>query len=90
MLERRGHVKRKLVSLVVDSSLPPPRGTEVFGAEGAAWGIVTSSAVSSMEGRSVALAMVKRAHAEVGTQLTVAGAPATVVTPSATATAAAG
>lgn len=90
MLERRGHVKRKLVSLVVDAASPPPRGTEVFSAEGAPMGVVTSSAVSSAEGRSVALAMVKRSHTEVGTQLAVGGAPATVAAPSATATAAAG
>ncbi|MGA2448167.1 MAG: glycine cleavage T C-terminal barrel domain-containing protein [Polyangiaceae bacterium] len=77
-LERRGHVKRKLVRIVVDAAPPPPRGAAVFDAEGKASGEVTCAVLATDPGRSVALAMVKRAHAEPGTRLLVVGCPAEV------------
>jgi hypothetical protein len=78
MLEMRGHVKRKLVALVLDGALPD-RGAPVTDAGGAAAGEVTSSALSPATGKPVALAMLKRAYTEPGTRLLVAGANALVV-----------
>ncbi len=78
MLEMRGHVKKKLASIVMDGA-PPARGSDVADATGAKVGDVTSSIASPLLGRSVALAMVKRASAEVGTSLTILGRHATVV-----------
>jgi folate-binding protein YgfZ len=78
MLEMRGHVKRRLVGLKVASDLPPPRGAEVLGPNGEAVGTVTSAAIVPSAGGPVALAMVKRAHAEPGTELRVVGVTATV------------
>jgi hypothetical protein len=79
MLEMRGHVKRKLAALVLDATVTPERGAAVVDAGGAAAGEVTSSAMSPTLGKPVALAMVKRAYVEPGTQLVVAGANALVV-----------
>lgn len=79
MLERRGHVKRKLVPIVVDATPPPPRGTAVFDQEGRTSGEITGSVLAPEQGRSVALAMVKRALAEPGTRLVVVGRPAEVM-----------
>jgi folate-binding protein YgfZ len=78
MLEMRGHVKKKLASIVLDGA-PPARGSDVADASGAKVGDVTSSIESPLLGRSVALAMVKRASAEAGTSLTIDGRAATVV-----------
>jgi tRNA-modifying protein YgfZ len=78
MLEMRGHVKKKLASVVLDGD-PPARGADVADASGAKVGGVTSSIASPLLGRSVALAMVKRASAEVGTALSIGGHEATVV-----------
>jgi hypothetical protein len=78
MLEMRGHVKKKLASVVLDGD-PPARGADVADASGAKVGDVTSSIASPLLGRSVALAMVKRAAAEVGTSLTIGGRDAIVV-----------
>jgi tRNA-modifying protein YgfZ len=79
MLEKRGHVKRHLVTLRVASDLPPPRGAAVSDANGEAVGTVTSAAIVPTAGGPVAMAMVKRAKSEAGTELSVAGARATVV-----------
>jgi folate-binding protein YgfZ len=79
MLEKRGHVKRRLVPLVVDAAEAPPRGAPVTDESGAATGEVTSAARSPTLGKPVALAMVKRAHAVPGQNVLVAGAPARVV-----------
>jgi hypothetical protein len=84
MIERRGHVKRRLVPVVIDASSPPPRGTSVFDAQGTLCGAVTSSAGIRADERSIALAMVKRAYAEPGTRLVIVGASAAVVAPSIT------
>jgi folate-binding protein YgfZ len=79
MLELRGHVKRKLVSLVVDSTEPPARGAAVTDEAGGAAGEVTSAGASPTLGRTVALAMVKRALAQPGTDVRVGGAHGEVV-----------
>jgi folate-binding protein YgfZ len=79
MLEMRGHVKRKLVPLVLDAGAAPDRGASVTDAAGAAVGEVTSAASSPTLGRAVALALIKRAHTEPGTRLVVGGHSAEVV-----------
>jgi hypothetical protein len=84
MLERRGHVKRRLVPIVIDAGPPPPRGTLVFDAQGTLCGAVTSSASLRAADRSIALAMVKRAHSEPGTRLVIAGTTAAVAAPAIT------
>jgi folate-binding protein YgfZ len=74
MLELRGHVKRKLVLLLVDgdgdraATDVPARGTPVTDDGGAPLGEVTSAARSAGEGeeRVLALAMVKYAKAKEG------------------------
>jgi hypothetical protein len=79
MLEMRGHVKRKLVPVVLEASDPPPRGAEVKDEAGAPVGEITSAAASPTLGKAVALAMVKRALSEPGKGLEVAGARGEVV-----------
>jgi folate-binding protein YgfZ len=79
MLEMRGHVKRKLVSIVLDGTAPPPNGAAVADESGAPIGEVTSAVLSPTLGVPVGLAMVKRAHAVVGAQVVVEGAHAKVV-----------
>ncbi len=88
MLEMRGHVKRKLVSIVLDDDgqaghegggEPPARGAPVTDEGGTAVGEVTSLAASPTLGKPVGLAMVKRALAEPGSRLVVAGKRAKVV-----------
>jgi folate-binding protein YgfZ len=78
----RGHVNRHLRGLVVDGAAVPPAGATVLDA-GAEIGRVTSGAWSPGRGRPVALAFVRRQHAEPGTAVTVrwdGGAAAAVVT----------
>jgi len=79
MLELRGHVKRKLAALVLDAAQPPARGEAVTDDAGAAVGEVTSAARSPTLGKAVALAMVKRAHAQAGQGVHVGAARAEVV-----------
>jgi folate-binding protein YgfZ len=79
MLELRGHVKRKLASVVFEGGEPPARGAAVTDEAGAPVGEVTSAAASPMLGKAVALAMVKRAFAEAGKHVLVGGARAEVV-----------
>ena len=79
MLELRGHVKRKLAALVVDAGEAPSRGAEVTDAGGAVLGEITSAARSPTPGKSVALAMIKRAQAVAGQDVIVGGAHAAVV-----------
>jgi tRNA-modifying protein YgfZ len=78
MLEMRGHVKRKLVSLVFDGAAPT-KGAAVSDETGAAVGEVTSAALSPTLGVSVGLAMVKRAQAVPGARVMVGGTIAKVV-----------
>jgi folate-binding protein YgfZ len=79
MLEMRGHVKRKLVSIVLDGTDAPASGAPVADESGAAVGEVTSAAFSPTLGVPIALAMVKRAQAVAGAQVVVAGTHAKVV-----------
>ena len=79
MLEKRGHVKRKLVPLVLEAAEAPPVGAPVTDEAGVAAGEVTSAAISPTLGKVVALAMVKRAHAAPGQRVLVGGTVAQVV-----------
>jgi folate-binding protein YgfZ len=64
MLEMRGHVKRKLVPLVLEAGDVPAKGASVTTTAGEAVGEVTSAVRSPTLGVPVALAMVKFAHAK--------------------------
>jgi folate-binding protein YgfZ len=80
MLQMRGHVKRKLVALVIDGEEVPPRAAPVVAVLGGpSVGDVTSASFSPTLGKTVALAMVKYAFAELGRTLRVGAAPAQVV-----------
>jgi folate-binding protein YgfZ len=70
MLENRGHVKRKLVPLDVDGTLPLEKGEAVTTVDGVAVGDVKSSLVGP-SGRPVAIAMLKWAQSSPGTELKV-------------------
>jgi folate-binding protein YgfZ len=77
----RGHVNRHLRGLVLDGDAVPPAGSEVVAGE-AVIGAVTSATRSLGLGRPIALALVRRSHAEPGTGVGVrvdgAVVPATV------------
>jgi folate-binding protein YgfZ len=77
MLEMRGHVKRRLVSLSLEGGEVPASHAAVLDAEGANVGEVTSAARVA-EGEVRALAMVKQALGAKGTMLSVGGRPAQV------------
>src|SRR4029453_19259936 len=66
----RGHVNRMLCGLVLDGRDVPPAGAEVV-LDDAAIGKVTSAVWSVGLERPIALAFVRRQHAEVGTHLSV-------------------
>jgi folate-binding protein YgfZ len=78
----QGHVNNRLCGLVFDDGVPPPRAATVW-RDDKRVGAVTSAATSPRLGRAVALAIVHRTAAEVGTELAVDAAgvrrPATVV-----------
>jgi folate-binding protein YgfZ len=78
MLEMRGHVKRKLVSLTVQGSDAPAPHTPVEDGKGATIGEVTSAA-RAPEGELRALGMVKYAFIASGTEVVVGGQTARVV-----------
>ena len=79
MLEMRGHVKRKLVPVVLDGEALPLRGAPVNDEAGVAVGEVTSAAWSPTLGVPVGLVMVKRAQAAAGARVVIGGAHAKVV-----------
>jgi len=79
MLQMRGHVKRKLAAVVLDGAEAPRAGAAVTDEAGAAVGEVTSAAPSPTLGKTVALAMIKRAQAEPGKGVLVGGARGEVV-----------
>ncbi len=79
MLEMRGHVKRKLVPLVFESSVPPERQSVVTDEGGAVVGEVTSAALSPTLGTAVGLAMLKRPNADPAAVVLVRGTRAKVV-----------
>lgn len=68
----RGHVNRHLRGLLLDGAEVPEAGAEVW-ADGAAVGRVTSAASSPARGRGIALAFVRRQHAEPGTRVEIRG-----------------
>jgi folate-binding protein YgfZ len=73
----QGGIKRRLCGLSLKSDFPPRRGAEVvLGSE--AVGRITSSAWSPSLGRFLALAMLRRAAWEPGTQVLVEGIPANI------------
>jgi folate-binding protein YgfZ len=78
MLEMRGHVKKKLVSLAVEGGEVPRAHAPVVDANGASIGEVTS-AVHGADGSVRALAMVKYAFIASGTAVVVEGHAARVV-----------
>jgi len=79
MLQMRGHVKRRLASLVLGGETVPAHGLKVQDQNGAEVGEITSAAVSPTLGKPVALAMVKHALSAPGQVLMVDGKPAEVV-----------
>jgi folate-binding protein YgfZ len=80
MLEMRGQVRRKLAALVFDGPGElPSRGAIAADESGQAVGEVTSSVYSPTLGVPVGFAMLRRASAEPGASVVVAGARAQVV-----------
>jgi folate-binding protein YgfZ len=69
MLEMRGHVKRKIVSLVVSGHDVPRKGDAVVTDTGESVGEITSAAASPTLGVPIALAMVKFSAAKEGALL---------------------
>jgi folate-binding protein YgfZ len=78
-LRDRGHANRFVVGLDLGETPVPEAGAEVRAGD-AVVGSITSAVRSPTLGRSIAMAMVKRAHVEPGTVLSVGGAPARVAT----------
>ncbi len=66
----RGHVNRMLRGLELEGDAVPPRGARVVADDGDV-GHVTSAAWSFGAKRPIALAMVRRQHADAGTRVTV-------------------
>jgi len=73
----RGHVNRTLRGLTLEGDQVPPQGAEVL-LDDAAIGKVTSGAWSYGLSRPIALAFVRRQHAEPGTRVSVRFGGATV------------
>jgi folate-binding protein YgfZ len=69
MLELRGHVKRKLVSFVVEGEGAPASGETVTDGDGVEIGKVSSAVPSPTLGHTVGIAMIKLAHTAPGTEL---------------------
>jgi hypothetical protein len=79
MLQMRGHVKKKLVPILVQGPADVPPGTEIVLGDGSPVGSITSRAPSP-EGRDVvALGYVKYKYAASGTELSVQGRSARVL-----------
>lgn len=76
MLEVRGHVKKKLVQLLVEGDQEIPAAAEITAPDGAVVGAVTSSGVRTQ--RAIALGYVKYKFIAPGTELHVAGRAARV------------
>ncbi len=73
----RGHVNRHLRGLVLEGGAAPAAGSEVVAGD-TVIGAVTSATRSFGLGRPIALAMVRRTHAEPGTAVAVRAGGATV------------
>lgn len=76
----RGHVNRLLRGLVLDGESVPERGARVFASDAVDSGYVTSATASFGLKRPIALAFVRRQHAEPGTAVRVATADGVTVT----------
>lgn len=76
MLEKRGHVKKRLVRLVVEGEQAVPAGTPVTTPDGDEVGKVTSSIHA--DGKTWAMGLVRYKQTLSGTELKVGEAPATV------------
>ena len=81
MLELRGHVRRHLVSLVLEAGDPPPRGSPVINEAGEPLGEITSAARSPSPGVPSCMAMLRRASAQPGQSVRVGGLAGRVVVP---------
>lgn len=73
----RGHVNRRFCGLVLEGDTVPPRGAGVV-VDGADVGKVTSATWSFGLSRPIALAFVRRQHAEAGTAVTVRAGERTI------------
>jgi folate-binding protein YgfZ len=73
----RGHVNRLLVGLVLEGALAPERGSVVLAGD-AEIGRVTSATNSFGLGRPIALAFVRRQHADAGAAVTVRAGDRTI------------
>jgi hypothetical protein len=76
MLEKRGHVSKRLVRLVIDEEIDLASGSEIATTDGKIVGSITSA--TRANGKTWALGMVRYKHTESGTELSVAGQPARV------------
>jgi len=76
MLQKRGHVSKRLVRLMFDSPVALEPEAEVLNAEGKSVGAVTS--VVHTDERTMAMAMVRYKQTQSGTELTASGHAATV------------
>jgi folate-binding protein YgfZ len=76
MLEKRGHVKKRLVRLVLDDAVEIESGAAIQTPEGEAVGTVTSAIAG--EGDTYAMGLVRYKQTLSGTELVVAGHPAKV------------
>jgi len=81
MLEMRGHVKRKLVPVLLEAGATAAVGDSVVDGTGAEVGKLTSVVQHPAWNQAVGLAMVKLAQASADTALRVGGAPARVFVP---------
>ncbi|MFN0087474.1 MAG: aminomethyltransferase family protein [Blastocatellia bacterium] len=66
----RGQPARRLRGLLIEGEAPPPRGTELWAADGKKVGVVTSGTRSLALGRPIALAYVHRYYLAAGTEFT--------------------
>jgi folate-binding protein YgfZ len=78
MLQERGHVKKRLVGLELADGEAPAQGAEVATPDGVVVGDVRSGAIGPLDGKAVAIAMVKFAESKPGTELRVGGHAARV------------
>ncbi len=76
-IRSRGHVNRKLVGLTLEGQTTPLRGS-VIRADGKEIGTVTSSALSPVKNRPLALGYVHRDYLEPGTAVTIESAGTTM------------
>src|SRR5690606_16690360 len=78
MLEKRGHVKKRIVQLEVEGAGELAPETPIADADGQTTGSVTSAVPRRSEGGAIALGWVKYKHARAGVTLDVGGHPARV------------